>query len=103
VDAVIVANECAKLGNVNARAAEKAMHKLVEGCAEVPGGVAQFTATLVPGGRIDIGPMKGSDPAQATVPMCVLKHPLVHTVALPSPCKLDVRMEQQKIAVPVKE
>jgi hypothetical protein len=72
------------------------MYQLVEGCASVPGGVAQFEATLQPGGRIEISAAPGQPDV---VPICVLKHSLLHSVPLTKPCHLDVKIEQSTVPV----
>ena len=96
VNATIVTNSCQTLGAERARLAERAMYDLVEGCASVPGGTARFHATLDPGGRIEIT----AGPAQPQViPICVLKHSLVHKVRLSSPCGLDVKLEETSVPV----
>jgi len=74
--------------------AESAMNALVEGCDAVPGGSMQFHATLQPGGRIEISAAPGQP---AVVPICILKHALVHRVPLTRPCPLDVKIEQTTV------
>jgi hypothetical protein len=74
--------------------AEKAMYQLIEGCGSVPGGKAQFEATLKPGGQIAISAVPGQPDV---VPICVLKHALVHSVPLSQPCRLDVKLEQTSV------
>src|SRR5689334_23302658 len=91
VNAMIVANGCKVAGAANARLAEKAMNQLTEGCTSVPGGKAEFQATLQPGGRIAINAVPGQPDV---VPICVLKHSLQHSVPLTQPCQLDVKLEQ---------
>jgi hypothetical protein len=97
VHATVLANGCQGLGATNGRLAEQAMYALVEGCNSVPGGVARFEATLEPGGRVRIAAASGQPPV---VPICVLKHPLVHKVPLTKPCSLDVRVEEETISMP---
>ena len=97
VNATILANGCeAQLGHANGKLAEKAMYELVEGCSSVPGGSAQFGATLRPGGQIEIAAAPGQPDV---VPICVLKHRLVHKVPLAKPCRLDVKIEETKVPV----
>jgi len=72
------------------------MYDLVEGCTSVPGGDARFEATLEPGGRVVISAAPGH---ADVVPICVLKHALVHRVALSKPCQLDVRLEQTEVGL----
>jgi hypothetical protein len=98
VNATILTNGCGELGRTNGKLAEQAMYELVEGCSSVPGGSAQFRATLLPGGRIDIAAAAGQPDV---VPICVLKHRLVHKVPLANPCRLDVKIEQTSVAVGV--
>jgi hypothetical protein len=96
VNATIVTNGCQNLGPAGARLAERAMYDLVEGCASVPGGAARFHATLRPGGRIEIVAGPGQP---EVIPICVLKHSLVHNVRLSSPCGLDVKLEETSVPV----
>jgi hypothetical protein len=96
VNATILANGCQSLGQPNAQLAERAMYDLVEGCTSVPGGDARFEATLEPGGRVVISAAPGH---ADVVPICVLKHALVHRVALSKPCQLDVRLEQTEVGL----
>lgn len=96
VNATILANACQDFGQVNGKLAERAMSELVEGCSSVPGGLAQFAATLLPGGRIEIAAAAGQP---GVIPICILKHPLVHRVPLSKPCRLDVKIEQTTVPV----
>jgi hypothetical protein len=98
VNASILTNGCRDLGPSAARLAEGAMYQLIEGCASVPGGKAQFEATLQPGGRIAIVGVQGQPDV---VPICILKHSLVHNVPLTKPCRLDVKIEQTSVSVPI--
>jgi hypothetical protein len=96
VNATIVANGCQSLGVASARLAERAMYDLVEACASIPGGTTRFHATLQPGGRIEIV----AEPGQPEViPICVVKHSLLHKVRLSQPCGLDVKLEETTLAV----
>ncbi len=96
VNALVLTNGCQDLGKQSSILAEKAMNALVEGCASVPGGSMQFHATLQPGGRIEIGAAPGQP---EVVPICILKHALVHRVPLTKPCQLDVKIEQTSVPV----
>jgi hypothetical protein len=98
VNASILANGCRDLGPAAARLAEGAMYQLIEGCASVPGGKAQFEATLQPGGRIQIMGVAGQPDV---VPICILKHSLLHNVPLTKPCRLDVKIEETSVSVPI--
>ena len=97
VNATILTNGCQNLGKGNSMLAESAMYHLVEACTSVPGGSAQFEATLEPGGQIDIAAVPGQP---AVVPICILKHSLQHKVPLKAPCHLDVKIEQTMVAMP---
>lgn len=92
VDATILFTDCSKVSNYSATVAEKTMRRLVEGCDNVPSGQAEFVATLLPGGRIEISAVEG---AEGTVPICVLRHQLQHQVAITKACKMHVQMEQK--------
>ncbi len=96
VNATILTNGCQALGASNARLAEKAMYQLIEGCSSVPGGKAQFEATLQPGGRVIISAVAGQPDV---IPICVLKHALQHGVPLAQPCRLDVKLEETSVAL----
>ena len=94
VTALVLTNGCQSIGRQSALLAENAMTALVEGCASVPGGSMQFHATLQPGGRIEISAAPGQP---EVVPICILKHALVHRVPLTRPCPLDVKIEQTNV------
>jgi len=97
VSAIVLVNHCANLGAADAKRAELEMNQLVEGCGGFTGGGVRFTATLLPGGAIQFEP--GPD-ASASIPICVLSHPLKHTVHLQKSCSLDVQLEVSSIALP---
>lgn len=99
VNATVIVNKCPDGARVNIRMAEDAIRKLVGPCATVPGGRAHFSATLQPGGRIDLAAPDG-DPADGVVPTCVLQNRLVHHVLLKSPCALDVQLDERQMTVP---
>jgi hypothetical protein len=94
VNAVVLTNGCQSMGRQSALLAESAMNSLVDGCASVPGGSMQFHATLLPGGRIEISAAPGQP---EVVPICILRHTLVHRVPLTKPCLLDVKIEQTSV------
>jgi hypothetical protein len=96
VNASIVANGCQTLGAHVAQMAERAMDELVEGCASVPGSMARFHATLLPGGRIEIAVGPGQP---EMIPTCIVKHSLIHRVPLSKPCGLDVKLEEKSVPV----
>jgi hypothetical protein len=96
VNATIVTNGCQNLGAESARLAERAMYDLIEACSSVPGGVARFHATLQPGGHIEITAGPGQP---QVIPICVVKHSLLHKVRLVGPCGLDVRLEETSVTM----
>jgi hypothetical protein len=96
VTAVVLVNGCAVTGVENARLAQAAMNQLVDGCTGFTGDKVQFTATLLPGGAIQFEQRPG---ASATIPLCVLNHPLSHRVRLQKACSLDVQLEESLVPV----
>lgn len=99
VNASSVVSACPDSKRMNARAANNAIQHLIEPCATVPGGKAHFSATLLPGGKIELTSPEGSA-ADGVVPICVLKGGLHHKVKLMHPCTFDVQLEERKVAVP---
>jgi hypothetical protein len=99
VNASSVVGACPDGKRMNARAATNAIHHLIEPCATVPGGRAHFSATLLPGGKIELASPAGN-PADGVVPTCVLRGGLHHKVKLMSACTFDVQLEERKVSVP---
>jgi hypothetical protein len=95
VDSTILFTDCPAVSDMNAKLAERTMRRLVEACDSVPSGKAQFVATLVPGGRIEISAVDGTE---QTVPICVLTHQLQHQVRVKQACKMQIQMEQKPAA-----
>lgn len=93
IDATIMFTDCGVVSNMNAQVAQKTMRQLVEACNEVPGGTAQFTATLLVDGRIELATADGGT---GTVPICVLRHELKHKVVVKKPCIMQVKMSERK-------
>lgn len=98
VNATVIVAKCPDVKRVNVRTAQDAIQKLVGPCATVPGGRAHFSATLMPGGRIELASPEG-DKAEGVVPTCVLQNRLVHRVLLRSPCALDVQLDERTVVV----
>ena len=92
LDATILFTDCSAVSDMNAKLAERTMRRLVEACDTVPNGKAQFVATLMVGGRIEITAAEGAD---QTLPICVLKHQLQHQVKVKQACKMQIQMEQK--------
>jgi len=93
VDAAIMFTDCGVVSNMNAKLAQKTMRQLVEACTEVPGGIAQFSATLLVDGRIELA---AADGGVGTVPTCVLHHELKHKVVVRKPCTMQVQITERK-------
>jgi hypothetical protein len=96
VNASAVVSACPDGRKMNAKAAADTINKLVEPCAQVPGGKAHFAATLLPGGKIELASPEGKV-ADGVVPTCVLRHGLTHRVMLTKPCTFDVQLEERKV------
>ena len=99
VNASSVISACPDNKRMNARAAANAINHLIEPCATVPGGRAHFSATLLPGGKIELASPEGSA-ADGVVPTCVLKGGLRHKVKLMHGCTFDVQLEERTVATP---
>lgn len=98
MNATVVVKDCPDASKgTTSKSANTAIRKLVSPCSKVPGGVAHFAATLLPGGRIELASPEG-DATQGVVPTCVLESQLKHSVPLRSPCKLDVRLEESRVS-----
>jgi hypothetical protein len=87
-----VIEDCPDAKKMDSKAAEAAMRKLIEPCHAVNAPAADFLATLVPGGRIEIA-SRGKDRAEGVVPICVVKNRLTHSVALKQRCTFNVKLE----------
>jgi hypothetical protein len=96
VNATAVIEACPDARKMRAQTAFDAINKLVEPCAEVPGGKAHFAATLLPGGKIELASPEGKV-ADGVVPTCALSHGLTHKVFLTKPCTFDVQLEERKL------
>jgi len=98
VNATAIVSKCPDDTRLDAKAAQRAIQRLVGPCATVPGGKAHFSATLFPGGRIELASPEGN-PAEGVVPTCVLQNRLHHKVLLRNPCVFDVQLEERKISM----
>jgi hypothetical protein len=87
-----VIEECPDAKKMDAKAAETAMRKLIEPCHAINAPAAEFLATLVPGGRIELS-SRGKDSAEGVIPICVVKNKLTHSVALKQRCTFHVKLE----------
>ena len=91
--------DCPDAKKMDAKAAEAAMRRLIEPCHAVNAPHADFLATLVPGGRIEIA-SRGKDSAEGVVPICVVKNKLTHSVALKQRCTFNVKLEPAAAVAP---
>ncbi|MEZ4295550.1 MAG: hypothetical protein R3B70_11290 [Polyangiaceae bacterium] len=99
VNATVIVAKCPDARRIKVRTAQATIQKLVDPCAKVPGGRAHFSATLLPGGRIELASPEG-DPSEGVVPTCVLTNRLTHRVLLRSACTLDVQLDERTLPVP---
>lgn len=93
---LVVVEECPESRKIDSKLANREIQELVGPCTKIPGGMAHFTATLQPGGRVEISSPTG-DPGDGMVPMCLLQKEkqLKHRLRLRSSCKFDVKLEQR--------
>jgi hypothetical protein len=96
VSASAVISACPDARKMNAKAAADTINKLVEPCAQVPGGKAHFSATLMPSGKIELA-SPDANVAEGVVPTCVLSYGLTHKVHVTQPCTFDVQLEERKL------
>jgi hypothetical protein len=87
-----VVEDCPDAKKMDSKGVEAAMRKLTEPCHAVNAPAADFLATLVPGGRIELA-SRGKDGADGVIPMCVVKNSLTHSVALKQRCTFNVKLE----------
>ena len=94
-----VIEDCPEAKKMDAKAAEAAMRKLIEPCHTINAPAADFLATLVPGGRIEIA-SRGKEGAEGVIPICVVKNRLTHSVALKQRCTFNVKLEPTAATAP---
>ena len=101
VTSAVIVDACPDWKHIDSKRAGKEIEELVGPCIKVPGGAAHFSATLVPGGRVELASPTG-DPGDGTVPTCVVQtaRQLKHRIKLKSPCKLDVKLEDHRGTTP---
>lgn len=100
VNASAVVSDCPDAKWMHTMAAHRSIQKIIDPCMSVPGGKAHFSATLVPGGRIELASPSGN-PDEGVVPTCVLKNQtLRHQVFLKNRCSFDVVLEERPEAPP---
>lgn len=96
VTSVVIVEACPEAKTINTKQATREIEELVGPCKEVPGGAAHFSATLLPGGRVELASPTG-DPTMGVVPTCLLQNAgqLKHKLRLKQACKFDVKLEQR--------
>jgi hypothetical protein len=99
VTSAVVMDACPDAARINTKRASKEIEELVSPCTKVPGGAAHFSATLLPGGRVELGSPTG-DPAEGVVPTCLVQSQaqLKHRIKLRSACRFDVKLEEHTTA-----
>jgi hypothetical protein len=97
VTSAVIVDACPDWKRIDPARAGKEIEELVGPCSKVPGGAAHFSATLEPGGRVELASPSG-DPGAGTVPTCVVQtaRQLKHRIRLRSPCKFDVKLEERR-------
>lgn len=98
VTSMVVVDACPASQKIDRRAATHEIEALVGPCQKVPGGAAHFSATLMPGGAVELASPTG-DPATGVVPTCVLetKAAFRHKLKLAQPCRFDVKLEERHV------
>ena len=101
VTSMVVVEACPDSKRLDSKKANREIEELVGPCKKVPGGEAHFSATLLPGGRVELGSPNGN-PEDGMVPTCVMQQAkqLRHKLRLSKACKFDVKLEQ-RIAEPM--
>lgn len=96
VTSFVVIEGCPEAKRMSTQQATKEIEELVGPCTKVPGGAAHFSATLLPGGRVELASPSG-DPAEGIVPTCMVQTQmqLRHKVKLTKPCRFDVKLEER--------
>ena len=93
---MVVIDACPDSRRLDSKSATREIDELVGPCKRVPGGAAHFSATLMPGGDVELGSPSG-DRNDGVVPTCLLKQAkqLKHKLRLTKACKFDVKLEQR--------
>ena len=96
VTSFVMVEECPEAKELNTKQATREIDELVGPCKKVPTGAAHFSATLLPGGRVELASPSG-DPTEGVVPTCLLQKSsqLKHKLRLKHACKFDVKLEQR--------
>jgi len=97
VTSSVVVEACPDSKKLSSKRASREIEELVGPCTRVPGGAAHFSATLMPGGRVELASPTG-DPDDGVVPTCVVQNAkqLKHKLALTNPCRFEVRLNERR-------
>ena len=101
VTSMVVIDACPDSRRLDTKAANREIEELVGPCKKVPGGAAHFSATLMPGGAVELA-SPGGDRSAGIVPTCVLQNArqLKHKLRLTKACKFEVKLEERVAAQP---
>lgn len=93
---MVIVEACPDSPRLDTKLANREIDELVGPCKKVPGGNAHFSATLLPGGRVELASPSG-DPTEGVVPTCIVQNAaqLRHKLRLIRACKFDVKLEQR--------
>ena len=96
VTSMVIVDACPESKRLDSKAATREIDELVGPCKKVPGGAAHFSATLLPGGQVELGSPSG-DPNEGVVPTCLVQKQtqLRHKLRIKVACKFDVRLEER--------
>jgi len=96
VTSFVMVDACPEAKLLDTKAATREIDELVGPCKKVPTGSAHFSATLLPGGRVELASPSG-EPTEGVVPTCLLQNAkqLKHKLRLKTACKFDVKLEQR--------
>ena len=96
VTSMVIVDACPDSKKLDSKLATREIDELVGPCKKVPGGAAHFSATLLPGGQVELGGPSGG-PDEGVVPTCLVQKQgqLRHKLKLKTPCKFDVRLEER--------
>lgn len=95
VTSAIVVESCPDSKMLSSKQASKEIQELVGACTRVPGGEAQFSATMHPDGRIELA-APSNDPSGGVVPTCVVQNAkqIRHRLKVKSACTVDVTLTE---------
>ncbi len=103
VTSFVIVEACPDSRRLDPKAANREIDELVGPCKKVPGGAAHFSATLIPGGRVELASPSG-DPTLGVVPTCLVQNQgqLKHKLRLTQRCKFDVKLEERMTETPAR-